>query len=168
MHVTFAGTLVVVKDRSVYRQGAPKTSSSTLQVPELTADVLRRWLPLLQDAADEHLIFFTRVGTLLSPHNVRRTLRTMLTDAGLSNLKVTPHTFRRAAGIVIARATDAETAAEVLGNSAEIARKHYIEPDEPMPIVTPALHLKSLAPRPAPTSKDDEWRSRPASPAGEE
>ena len=46
-----------------------------------------------------------------------------IADAGLSDLKVTPHTFRRTAGTTIARATDAETAAEVLGNSPKIAKK---------------------------------------------
>ena len=152
MQVTVAGTLVVVKGRSVYRQDHPKTSSSTrtLQVPDFTADVLRRRLALLEDEDDDHLVFFTRVGTPLSPYNVRRTLRKMLADAGLSDLKVTPHTFRRTAGTVIARATNAETAAEVLGNSPEIAKKHYIEPEETTPIATPALHLQVLAPRSAP------------------
>ena len=32
----------------------------------------------------------------------------------------------------------------------EIAKKHYIEPEEPTPIPTPALHLQVLAPRSAP------------------
>ena len=149
MQVTVAGTLVVIKGHSVYRQDHPKTSSSnrTLQVPDFTAEVLRRRLALLRDADDDHLVFFTRVGTPLSPYNVRRTLRKMLSDAGLSDLKVTPHTFRRTAGTVIARATDAETAAEVLGNSPDIARKHYIEPELSVSIATPSIHLRALAPR---------------------
>lgn len=149
MQVTVSGTLVVIKGRPVYRQDHPKTSSSnrTLQVPHFAADVLRRRLALLKDAEDDQLIFCTRVGTPLSPYNVRRTLRKMLADAGLSDLKVTPHTFRRTAGTVIARATNAETAAEVLGNSPEIAKKHYIQPEEPTAISAPALHLESLAPR---------------------
>lgn len=150
MQVTVAGTLVAIKGKGVYRQDHPKTSSSrrTLQVPDFTADVIRRRLALIGNADHDHLVFYTRVGTPLSPNNVRRTLRKMLAEAGLSDLNVTPHTFRRTAGTVIARATDAETAAEVLGNSPEIARKHYIEPEKPTPIATPALHLQALAPRP--------------------
>lgn len=149
MQVTVAGTLVVIKGRGVYRQGHPKTSSShrTLQVPDFTAAVLRRRLALLEDADGDHLVFHTRVGTPLAPNNVRRTLRKMLAEAGLSDLKVTPHTFRRTAGTVIARASDAETAADVLGNSPEIAKKHYIQPEEPKPIASPALYLQELAPR---------------------
>ena len=149
MQVTVSGTLVVIKGRGVYRQDHPKTSSShrVLQVPEFTADVLRRRLARLADAGADHLIFHTRVGTPLAPNNVRRTLRKMLDDAGISELNVTPHTFRRTAGTVIARATDAETAADVLGNSPEIAKKHYIEPEEPKPNASPALYLQGLAPR---------------------
>lgn len=148
MRVTIAGTLVVVKGKGVYRQDHPKTSRShrTLEVPEFTADVIRSRLSLVADKPDDHLLFFTRKGTPLAPNNVRRTLRKMLRDAGLSELKVTPHTFRRTGGTVIARATDSKTAAEVLGNSEEIARKHYIEPEQPVANPTPALHLRSLAP----------------------
>lgn len=149
MQVTVAGTLVAVQGRGVYRQDHAKTSSShrTLLVPDFTAEVLRRRLALLDDADGDHLLFHTRVGTPLAPNNVRRTLRKMLDDAGLSDLKVTPHTFRRTAGTVIARATDVETAADVLGNSPEVARKHYIEPEAPKPIASPALYLQGLAPR---------------------
>lgn len=151
MQVTIAGTLVVVKGKGVYRQDHPKTSGShrTLQVPEFAADVLRRRLQFTADRDEEHLIFFTRMGTPLAPNNVRRTLRKMLADSGLEHLKVTPHTFRRTGGTVIARATDSKTAAEALGNSEEIAQKHYIEPEAPMPIASPALHLHALAPREA-------------------
>ncbi|MFD4420855.1 tyrosine-type recombinase/integrase [Agromyces sp. NPDC058484] len=149
MQVTVAGTLVVIRGRGVYRQDHPKTSSShrILQVPDFTAEVLRRRLGLLEDADGDHLIFHTRVGTPLAPNNVRRTLRKMLEDAGLADLKVTPHTFRRTAGTVIARASDVETAADVLGNSPEVAKKHYIQPEEPKPIASPALYLQGLAPR---------------------
>ena len=149
MQVTMAGTLVVIKGRGVYRQDHPKTSSShrTLQVPDFTAEVLRRRLATLQEADSDHLLFYTRVGTPLAPNNVRRTLRKMLDDAGLSDLKVTPHTFRRTAGTVIARAADVETAADVLGNSPEVAKKHYIQPEEPKANASPALYLQELAPR---------------------
>lgn len=80
MQVTMAGTLVVIKGRGVYRQDHPKTSSShrTLQVPDFTAEVLRRRLAMLHEAHSDHLLFYTRVGTPLAPNNVRRTLRKML------------------------------------------------------------------------------------------
>lgn len=148
MRVTVAGTLVVIQGEGVYRQDHPKTSNSyrTLEVPEFTATVIRRRLARINDQPGDHLIFFTRRGTPLAPNNVRRTLRKMLADAGVADIKVTPHSFRRTAGTLIARATDAKTAAEVLGNTEEIAEKHYIEPEQPTPNPMPARHLKDLAP----------------------
>jgi integrase len=150
MRVMIAGTLVVIKGKGVYRQDHPKTSNSrrSLEVPEFTAEVVRRRLKLIEEKGlpDDHLLFFTRRHTPLAPNNVRRTLRKMLKDAGLTELKVTPHTFRRTSGTTIARATDAKTAAEVMGNSEEIAERHYIEPELPKPHPAPAIHLKSLAP----------------------
>ncbi|WP_345750912.1 tyrosine-type recombinase/integrase [Microbacterium rhizophilus] len=157
LQVTVAGTLVTVKGRGVFRQDHPKTSESyrTLQVPDFAAEVIRRRLLLIANEPDDHLIFFTRNGTPLSPNNVRRTLRSMLKAAGLEHMKVSPHTFRRTGGTVIARATDTKTAAEALGNSEDIARKHYIEPEAPTPIVSPALHLQALAPRASGTAPRD-------------
>jgi integrase len=148
MRLTIAGTLVVITGKGVYRQDHPKTSRSlrTLEVPEFAAAVIRRRLVLIPATEDEHLLFFTRKGTPLAPNNVRRTLRKMLKDAGLSGLKVTPHTFRRTGGTFIARATDSTTAAEVLGNTKEIAEKHYIEQEKPVANPMPAIHLRSLAP----------------------
>lgn len=150
MRVTVSGTLVAIKGKGVFRQDFPKTSNSrrTLEVPEFTAAVIRRRLKILDDKGmdAEHLLFFTRNDTPLSMNNVRRTLRKMLSDAGLGELKVSPHTFRRTSGTVIARATDAKTAAEVMGNTEEIAQRHYIAPEDPVPHTAPAIHLASLAP----------------------
>lgn len=69
MQVTVPGNLVVIKGQSVYRQDHPMTSSSnrTLQVPEFTADVLRRRPALIEDTQYDYLVFFTRVGTPFSP-----------------------------------------------------------------------------------------------------
>jgi len=159
MRVTVVGTLVVIKGKGVYRQDFPKTSNSrrTLEVPEFAAEVIRRRLKIIEDKGmdEAHLLFFTRRDTPLAPNNVRRTLRKMLADAGLSDLEVSPHTFRRTSGTVIARATDAKTAAEVMGNTEDVAQRHYIEPEAPVPHTAPAIHLKSLAPRSVSDAADD-------------
>lgn len=149
MRVRVAGTVVVITGKGAYRQDHPKTSNSrrVLEVPGFTAEVIRRRLDRIEGEDDDHLLFFTRNGTPLSPHNVRRTLRSMLKAAGLSDLDVTPHSFRRTAGTVIARATDSETAAGVMGNTPEVAEKHYIEPQQQAPQSAPATHLEVLAPR---------------------
>jgi integrase len=150
MRVTVAGTLVVITGKGVYRQAIPKTDKSnrTLEVPEFTAEVIRRRLALIEGRDDEHLLFFTRKGTPLAPHNVRRTLRQMIRDANVP-LNVSPHSFRRTGGTFIARATDSQTAADALGNTREIAERHYIEDNEAVPNPSPAIHLQVLAPRTA-------------------
>ncbi|MCC9055227.1 tyrosine-type recombinase/integrase [Microbacterium sp. F2E] len=156
MRVTVCGTLVTITGKGTYRQQYPKTDASrrTLEVPEFSAEVIRRRLARIEDEGEEHLLFFTRNGTPLTPNNARRTLRKMLTDAEV-NLKVSPHAFRRTGGTVIARATDSQTAADALGNSKEIAEKHYIEVDAPAPNPTPAIHLERLAPRNSHASADE-------------
>jgi len=148
MRVSVSGTLVVVKGKGVYRQEFPKSDNSrrTLEVPEFSAEVIRARLTKIEKEPDEHLLFFTRNGTPLAPNNVRRTLRNILAGAGLSHLEVTPHAFRRTAGTAIARASDAKTAAEVLGNTEEVAQRHYIAPEDPKPHTAPAIHLASFAP----------------------
>ena len=95
MQVTVPGNLVVIKGQSVYRQDHPMTSSSnrTLLVPEFTADVLRRRPALIERYALRLSRLLHAGGDSVLSHILRRTLRTMLADAGLADLKVTPHPF---------------------------------------------------------------------------
>lgn len=147
--VTIAGTLVVVKGRPVFRQEHPKSDASrrTVAIPSWTAEILRRRLALIAEEPDEHLIFFTRNGTPLAPYNARRTLRKILASANLTELDVTPHSFRRTGATAIARASDAETAARYLGHgSADITTAHYIEAAACSVDPDPAGYLETLAP----------------------
>jgi hypothetical protein len=51
-------------------------------------------------------------------------------------LGVTPHSFRRTVATVIDRAGGADLAVEMLGHSSsEIAKKHYIEPDQKLGLI---------------------------------
>ena len=78
-------------------------------------------------------------------NNIRRRLRTVLTEAGIEG--VTPHSFRRTVATVIDRAGGADLAAEMLGHtSSEITKAHYIEPEEKVNPVTAEI-LESLSPR---------------------
>lgn len=149
VHVTIAGTLIVVKGRPVFRQEHPKTAASrrTVAVPGWTADVLRRRLACIAEAPDDHLLFFTRRGTPLAPYNARRTLRKVLADAGLSELDVTPHSFRRTGATAIARAADADAAAAFLGHgSSDITKAHYIEAEPTIVSTDSATYLQAYAP----------------------
>lgn len=130
--VEISGTLVVRTGVGVTRQPKTKTDESNrvVAVPVFAAEVIRRRLVRLGGAHDEHLLFFSRNGTPLAPHNVRRTFRDMLKSVGLDGVEITPHAFRRTGATLIANSLDIETAAQMLGHtSTATTREHYAEPD---------------------------------------
>ena len=102
--VNISGTLVVHNGASVHRQAHPKTheSNRVIAVPQFAADVIRQRLTLIDPEDTEHLLFFSRVGTPLTPYNVRRTFRGMLRKAGLEGMEITPHSFRRTRATLLA------------------------------------------------------------------
>lgn len=143
------GTIVVRNGRGVIRQAKPKTDESNrlVAVPAFAAAVIRRRLVGLAGAHDDHLLFYTRTGTPLAPHNARRTFRAMLKSVGLEDLDITPHAFRRTGATLIARETNLEAAAEVLGHSTTgPTKEHYAEPSRTANPVS-ARVLQWLAPR---------------------
>jgi integrase len=145
--VRICGTIVSPAGKPTHRQPHPKTAKSTrtVSVPSFTAEVLRQRLVVVAKEDPEHLIFFSRNHTPLTTNNVRRRLRNILAEVGITG--VTPHSFRRTVATVIDRAGGAELAAEMLGHtSSEITKQHYIEPDEKVNPVTAEI-LEALAPR---------------------
>ncbi|GAA1997144.1 site-specific integrase [Microbacterium pumilum] len=147
--VDINGTLVVRKGNGLIRQPKPKTDDSNrvVAVPAFAAEVIRRRLARLGGADDHHFLFFTRNGTPLAPHNVRRTFRGMLKSVGLDGIEITPHSFRRTGATLITNEVDIETAAEVLGHSSTATtREHYAEPDKTVNPLSAAV-LERLAPR---------------------
>ncbi|MGC5221020.1 tyrosine-type recombinase/integrase [Micromonospora sp. DT81.3] len=148
--VTVSGTVVVRQGIGVLRQPTPKTDESNrvVAVPPFAAAIIRRRLALLGTETEEHLLFFTRNGTPLAPHNVRRTFRQILQLAGLEGADITPHAFRRTGATLLANEVNIETAAAVLGHtSVATTREHYAEPDRTVDPV-PAQILQRLAPEP--------------------
>lgn len=144
--VRICGTIVSPSGRPTYRQAHAKTAKSTrtVAVPSFTAEALRQRLVVIALRDAEHLVFVTRNGTPLTTNNVRRRLRTILADAGISG--VTPHAFRRTVATVLDRASGPDLAAEMLGHtSTKITKEHYIEPDETVDPITADI-LEALAP----------------------
>jgi len=145
--VRICGTIVSPSGKPTHRQSAPKTAKSTrtVSVPTFTAEVLRKRLVRIAEEDPEHLIFFSRNHTPLTTNNVRRRLRSILVEVGITG--VTPHSFRRTVATVIDRAAGAELAAEMLGHtSSKITKQHYIELEEKVNPLTAEI-LESLAPR---------------------
>ncbi|MGB2934631.1 MAG: tyrosine-type recombinase/integrase [Nostocoides sp.] len=150
--VRICGTIVSPAGKPTHRQAHPKTEKSTrtVAVPSFTAGALRQRLVVVALGGPEHLLFVTRNGTPLTTNNVRRRLRTILTEAGITG--VTPHSFRRTVATVLDRASGPDLAAELLGHtSTKITKEHYIEPDETVDPITAQI-LESLAPQ---ANRDD-------------
>lgn len=146
--VQVRGTIVVRKGVGVLRQSKPKTDESNriVAIPPFAASVIRRRLALIAGEGPEHLIFFTRKGTPLAPHNVRRTFRQMLKLAGLEGFEITPHAFRRTGATLLTNELGIETAADVLGHtSTKTTKEHYAEPDRTVNPI-PAAVLERFAP----------------------
>lgn len=135
--VRIAGTIVTLKGKPPYRQGHPKTSKSrrTVAIPRFTAAALRQRLASLDDADPQQLVFVSRNGTPLTPHNMRTRLRQILAAAGITG--VTPHAFRRTVATVLNQASGVELAAEALSHTTpEITRTHYIAQEDRVNPVT--------------------------------
>jgi site-specific recombinase XerD len=107
---------------------------------------MRRRLELIADQDVEHLLFFSRNRTPLAPFNVRRSLREIFKAAGLEELKISPHSFRRTGATAITRGADLVTAAEFLGcTSTSVTREHYVEVEEIVNLASATI-LQTLAP----------------------
>ncbi|CAN5386763.1 hypothetical protein BH23ACT9_BH23ACT9_05450 [soil metagenome] len=72
--IRIAGTIVRHKGESLHRQDHPKSARSQrgVALPSFTAAAVRRRLSVLGTTDPEALLFCSRTGTPLSPHNVRR------------------------------------------------------------------------------------------------
>ena len=146
--VTVCGTIVVNRGAGVLRQEHPKTheSNRVIGVPEFAADVIRERLKLIEPEDSDHLLFFSRAGTPLTPYNVRRTFRGILRAAGLEGLNISPHSFRRTGATLLANELGIQAAADVLGHtSTSTTKAHYAEPDRTVK-PGPAAVLQKLAP----------------------
>lgn len=144
--VEVTGTIVYHRGAGSLRQDSPKTESSRRRIP-LPPFVVTAIKKLLADRvieSDDELLFRTRNGTAHSTNNVRRKLRTILDAAGIEG--VTPHAFRRTVATMLEREADIDLASETLGNSKEIARKHYVEPETMVDPKAAEILQQKLAP----------------------
>jgi hypothetical protein len=97
---------------------------------EFAAAVLRERVAGLKPTESERTIFANRSGGALSPFNVRRTFRSFLELAQLTEEGITLRWYRRTGATVIARGASTDAAASFLGHgSTAITEGHYIEPD---------------------------------------
>ncbi|WP_225754852.1 tyrosine-type recombinase/integrase [Actinotalea sp. Marseille-Q4924] len=131
MTVHVRGTVVRRTGRADSRQDHAKTDASTRQlaVPDFAAQVLRRRIG--QTGPDQaQTIFHNRDGGVISLHNLRRTFRAFLAEAGLADSGITPRWYRRTGATVLARGLGVDAAAAFLGHTnAAVTQAHYIQAD---------------------------------------
>ncbi|MGI9018901.1 MAG: tyrosine-type recombinase/integrase [Euzebya sp.] len=129
--IRIAGTLITVKGKPPFRQDHPKTARSQrlIALPWFTAEAVRKRLTVLGPVDQEALLFSSRAGTPMSPHNVRRQLRHIMDMTGIQG--VTPHMLRRSVATAIDQEATIDLAAELLGHAdPKITLQHYIKRSE--------------------------------------
>jgi site-specific recombinase XerD len=100
----------------------------------------------IDDREPEHLLFFTKYGTPITPYKARWTFRQILERSGLADRGIKTYSFHEIVATLISQDADAETAAEMLGHSGtQITKTHYIERSS-APNPATATILDKLAP----------------------
>ena len=146
------GTIVTERGVGTYRQPHPKTDrpNRVVALPTFTAEAIRRRLSVMADRSPDALVFQSREGTPLTTANVRRQLRKVLSDAGITG--VHRHTFRRTVATVIDDQASVNLAAELLGHTdPKVTIEHYIRRNEHVNPLTAELLDSAFAP-----ASDDE------------
>lgn len=133
--VTVNATAVKATGRG-YTRGAPKTATArrTVPMPRALADQLEKWAwehvpghaTSTAWATPEALLFPNSRGGVRDPNNYRKVWRSQTAEAGFPGLET--HTLRKTASTLIERTHGASAAAETLGDTEAVARKHYIAP----------------------------------------
>lgn len=125
--VTINGTIVYVKGQGLKWQAHPKSEGSRLTyvLPVFARDMLfRRSTEAIRNPYD--VVFPSSTGTLRDPSNYRKQWNKARDSVGFS--WVTPHTFRKSVGTMLANASGIGAAAAQLGHSSTaITSKHYVE-----------------------------------------
>ena len=126
--VTIAGAVIVDPDRGVVLQDHPKSSGSrqTYRLPQFAVNMLlRRQIEQLEGNTYD-VVFPSSTGTLRDPSNFRKQWRTARQALGFE--WVTPHTFRKSVGTILANTQGLAAASRQLGHSNEqITAKHYVQ-----------------------------------------
>lgn len=148
------GTIVTERGVGTYRQSHPKTDRSNriVALPTFTAEALRRHLAVMADRSPDALVFRSREGTPLTTANVRRQLRRVLEQGGITG--VHPHMFRRTVATVINEQASVNLAAELLGHAdPKVTIERYIRRNEHVNPLTAELLEAAFA-----TDRQDEGR----------
>ncbi|ALV44695.1 hypothetical protein MB46_03390 [Arthrobacter alpinus] len=138
--LTINGTIVTEKGKGLIIQGHPKSTNSrqTYFLPPFAIEMLlrRQVSQLIGNPYD--VVFPSATGTLRDPNNFRKQLRAARVSIGFD--WVTPHTFRKTVGTLLAGSEGMAVASAQLGHSSEaVTSKHYVQKTHQAPDMTSTL-----------------------------
>lgn len=138
--MTVTGTIIYVKGEGLTIQEHPKSTNSRQQyfLPAFAVEMLlrRQVQQLISNPWD--VVFPSSTGTLRDPGNFRKQWRSARDELGFQ--WVTPHTFRKSVGTLLANANGMASASAQLGHSNErITSRHYVQKTHEAPDMTGLL-----------------------------
>lgn len=133
--VVLEGNNIVVvpglkETKHVPGKGLINTSRIIVTPPASVVKAISAQLDLNPSGKPKDLLFLSRGDKILSPTNVRRTLRALSEQAGLP-FNALPHSFRKMVAETIREVSRdrGQDAAEYLGNSHDVLLKYYLKPE---------------------------------------
>lgn len=126
--VTISGAVIYDKGKDLISQDHPKSSGSrqTYRLPQFALNMLlRRQVEQLEGNAYD-VVFPSSTGTLRDASNFRKQWRIARESLGFD--WVTPHTFRKSVGTILANTEGLAAASRQLGHASEqIPSRHYVQ-----------------------------------------
>lgn len=138
--LTVTGTVIYVKGHGMTIQEHPKSTNSRQRyyLPPFAVEMLLRRQVQQLVANPWDVVFPSSTGTLRDPGNFRKQWRSARDDIGFQ--WVTPHTFRKSVGTLLANAEGMASASAQLGHSSEqITSRHYVQKTHEAPDMTALL-----------------------------
>lgn len=126
--LTVSGTIISVKGKGLEIQEHPKSAGSrqAYRLPQFAVNMLLRRQVQQLEANPYDVIFPSAVGTLRDPGNFRKQWRRARAAIGFD--WVSPHTFRKSVGTVLANTEGLAAAQRQLGHSSDrVTSQHYVE-----------------------------------------
>jgi integrase len=125
--LTIAGTIVPGREGGLELQEHPKSSGShqTFRLPQFAVNTLLRRQVQQVEGNPHDVLFPSSTGTLRDPNNFRRQWNKAKVTMGFD--WVTPHTFRKSVGTILANTEGLAAAQRQLGHSSErVTAQHYV------------------------------------------
>lgn len=138
--LTVTGTVIYVPGQGLTIQEHPKSTNSRQRyfIPPFAVEMLLRRQVQQVTANPWDVVFPSSAETLRDPANFRKQWRCARDDIGFQ--WVTPHTFRKTVGTLLANAEGMASASAQLGHSSErITSRHYVQKSHEAPDMTALL-----------------------------